>query len=434
MSTTLTMPKLGLTMTEGTVSKWMKKEGDPVKSGEVLYVVSTDKITYEVQAERDGVLLKVYVDEDGSVPVGADVAVIGDEGESVSDAAPASSEPIASKAETETAATVPSKIAKPLAKGKVRATPKARKTAKEKGVDLSTVVGTGPDGRIKNKDVLEAVKKGPKTSPVAARMAADMGVDLSTVNADGRIMKADVIAATGAVVRQEAADSVVPMSTMRKIIAQRMLESTLTVPTVTYDMEIDCSAMMELRGKVKAAAAESGAKVSYNDIIMMACARVLQEQPMCNCSTDMENMTYIMHSSVNIGLAVAVDGGLLVPNVKDVQDKGLLDIAKGTDDLVARARDNQLMPADMEGGTFTVTNLGMFGVDSFTPIVNPPESCILAVNSMKEKPVVVDGKIEVRTMTTLCLTADHRSVDGADAAKFLARLKELLESPWLLLL
>jgi pyruvate dehydrogenase E2 component (dihydrolipoamide acetyltransferase) len=145
-------------------------------------------------------------------------------------------------------------------------------------------------------------------------------------------------------------------------------------------------------------------------------------------------MTYIMHSSVNIGLAVAVDGGLLVPNVKDVQDKGLLDIAKGTDDLVARARDNQLMPADMEGGTFTVTNLGMFGVDSFTPIVNPPESCILAVNSMKEKPVVVDGKIEVRTMTTLCLTADHRSVDGADAAKFLARLKELLESPWLLLL
>ncbi len=428
MSTTLTMPKLGLTMTEGTVSKWLKKEGDAVASGEALFVVSTDKITYEVTAEREGVLLKVYVEENGSVPVGAPVAVIGDQGEAVEDSQPVSGDaPVPAEEskkdqkETERPATV-------VSSGKVKATPKARKTAKEKGIDLRTVVGSGPDGRIKNRDVLAA---GPKASPVAAKMAKDLGVDLSSIDRDGRIMKSDVLSAA-AWKPQE--DSVVPMTAMRRIIAQRMLESTQTIPTVTYEMDLDCSAMIALREKAKPSAAKAGAKITYNDIIMMACAKVLVEQPMCNSSVDMEEQRYILHSSVNIGLAVAVEGGLLVPNVKDVQDKSLLEIAASTDELVQRSRENRLLPQDMEGGTFTVSNLGMFGMRSFTPIVNPPESCILAVNAMEDRAVVVDGQVVVRTMTTLCLTADHRSVDGADAAKFLARLKELLESPVLLLL
>ncbi|NCC96703.1 MAG: 2-oxo acid dehydrogenase subunit E2 [Synergistales bacterium] len=428
MSTTLTMPKLGLTMTEGTVSKWLKKEGDAVTSGEALFVVSTDKITYEVTAEREGLLLKVYVEENGSVPVGAPVAVIGDQGEAVEDSHPVSGD---APVPVEESKEKPREVERPatvVSSGKVKATPKARKTAKEKGIDLRTVVGSGPDGRIKNKDVLAA---GPKASPVAAKMAKDLGVDLGSIDRDGRIMKSDVLSAAAGRAQE---DSEVPMTAMRRIIAQRMLESTQTIPTVTYEMDLDCTAMIALREKAKPSAAKAGAKITYNDIIMMACAKVLVEQPMCNSSVDMEGQRYILHSSVNIGLAVAVEGGLLVPNVKDVQDKSLLEVAASTDELVQRSRENRLLPQDMEGGTFTISNLGMFGMRSFTPIVNPPESCILAVNAMEDRAVVVDGQVVVRTMTTLCLTADHRSVDGADAAKFLARLKELLESPVLLLL
>nr|WP_321500874.1 dihydrolipoamide acetyltransferase family protein [uncultured Dethiosulfovibrio sp.] len=428
MSTTLTMPKLGLTMTEGTVSKWLKKEGDAVTSGEALFVVSTDKITYEVTAEREGVLLKVYVEENGSVPVGAPVAVIGDQGEAVEDSQPVSGEAPVPVEESKEDQKETERPATTVSSGKVKATPKARKTAREKGIDLSSVVGSGPDGRIKNRDVLAA---GPKASPVATKMAKDLGVDLGSIDRDGRIMKSDVLIASAGKPQE---DSVVPMTAMRKIIAQRMLESTQTIPTVTYEMDLDCSAMIALREKAKPSAAKAGVKITYNDIIMMACAKVLGEQPMCNSSVDMEGQRYILHSSVNIGLAVAVEGGLLVPNVKDVQDKSLLEIASSTDELVQRSRENRLLPQDMEGGTFTISNLGMFGMRSFTPIVNPPESCILAVNAMEDRAVVVDGQVAVRTMTTLCLTADHRSVDGADAAKFLARLKELLESPVLLLL
>ncbi len=428
MSTTLTMPKLGLTMTEGTVSKWLKKEGDAVTSGEALFVVSTDKITYEVTAEREGVLLKVYVEENGSVPVGAPVAVIGDQGEAVEDSQPVSGDAPVPAEESKEVQIEAERPATTASSDKIKATPKARKTAREKGIDLRTVVGSGPDGRIKNRDVLAA---GPKASPVAAKMAKDLGVDLGSIDRDGRIMKSDVLSAAAGRAQE---DSVVPMTAMRKIIAQRMLESTQTIPTVTYEMDLDCTAMIALREKAKPSAAKAGAKITYNDIIMMACAKVLVEQPMCNSSVDMEGQRYILHSSVNIGLAVAVEGGLLVPNVKDVQDKSLLEIAASTDELVQRSRENRLLPQDMEGGTFTISNLGMFGMTSFTPIVNPPESCILAVNAMEDRAVVVDGQVVVRTMTTLCLTADHRSVDGADAAKFLARLKELLESPVLLLL
>lgn len=432
MSTTLTMPKLGLTMTEGTVSKWLKKEGDPVTTGETLFVVSTDKITYEVTAERDGVLLKVYIQENGSVPVGGQVAVLGDEGESVEESqtiqatqaeAPAES----SKQEIkETGRTVVSST------GKVRATPKARKAAKEKGLDLSAISGSGPEGCIRHKDVVAAIKAGPKTSPMAAKLANEMGVDLGSLGS-GRIMKSDVLrAASSKSALQE--DSVTPMTTMRKIIAQRMLESTQTIPAVSYEIDLDCTAMIALREKAKPQGAKVGVKVTYNDIIMMACSKALQEHPMCNCSVDMENQSYILHSSVNIGLAVAVEGGLLVPNVKNVQDRSLLEIAAATDDLVSRSRNNQLLPQDMEEGTFTISNLGMFGIKSFTPIINPPESCILAINAMEDRAVVVDGQVTVKTMTTLCMTGDHRSVDGADAAKFLARLRELLESPLLMLL
>lgn len=432
------MPKLGLTMTEGTVSQWLKAEGDQVSEGENLFVVSTDKITYEVQAECDGFLLKIYVPEDGSVAVGADVAVIGAQGETVE--ASATEKPQEKREEaTPASSEKPSGPAPVMRKegSVVRATPKARKTSKDNSLDIAAIPGSGPEGRVINRDVMAYMEMTPaeklKVSPTAARMAADMGVDLSSVNSDGRIMKNDVLRSMAPAV-EKTEDEIVPMTPMRRIIGERMLGSTQNIPTVTYNMSFDCSAMMDFRKTVKEPAKDAGAKVSYNDIIMLACTKVLQEQPMCNCSTDVENQCYILHKDINIGLAVAVDGGLLVPNVKGTQNMSLQNIAAATDDLVQKTRDNRLLPEDMSGGTFTISNLGMFGVDSFTPIVNPPESCILAVNAIEEKPVVVNGEIVVRPMSVLCLTADHRAVDGADAARFLARLKELLESPLLLLL
>ncbi|PIE55124.1 MAG: dihydrolipoyllysine succinyltransferase [Dethiosulfovibrio peptidovorans] len=429
MATNIPMPKLGLTMTEGTVSKWIKQEGDPVKTGEVLFVVSTDKITYEVQSERDGVLLKIYVSENQSVPVGANVAAIGEADEVLEPCDGAA--PLQEPSEPTLPTISPEKSGEETNPKGLRATPKARKTAKDLGIDLTTISGSGPEGSIRCKDVITASKRSPKMSPVAAKMAADLGLDPSAIPGTGkRIMKADVTATGTTAVQCPIGDTIVPMTTMRAIIARRMLESVQTIPAVTYDVELDCTAMINLRKQVKA----MGAQISYNDVVMMACARALTEYPMCNCSTDMENQSYIMHSSVNIGLAVAIEGGLLVPNVKDVQTKFLLEIATATKDLVDRARSNRLLPQDLEGGTFTITNLGMFGVKSFSPIVNPPESCILAINAMRETPVVVDGAVVVRTITNLCLTADHRSVDGADGAQFLTRVKELLESPMLLLL
>lgn len=438
MATVVTMPKLGLTMTEGTVSQWLKAEGDQVSEGENLFVVSTDKITYEVQAECDGFLLKIYVPENESVAVGADVAVIGAQGESAG--APSSEKPQEKKEEAASPSPEKASASAPVMRKEgsvVRATPKARKTSRDNSLDIASIPGSGPEGRVLNKDVIAYMEMTPaeklKVSPTAARIATDMGVDLTSVDADGRIMKNDILRSI-APAAQKAEDEIVPMTPMRRIIGERMLESSQTVPSVTFNMSFDCSAMMEFRKTVKEPAKEAGAKVSYNDIIMLACAKVLQEQPMCNCSTDVENQCYILHRDVNIGLAVAVDNGLLVPNVKGTQNMTLQEIAAATDDLVQKTRENRLLPEDMAGGTFTISNLGMFGVDSFTPIVNPPESCILAVNAIVDKPVVVDGEIVVRPMSVLSLTADHRAVDGADGARFLARLKELLESPLLLLL
>lgn len=495
MATLVTMPKLGLTMTEGTISSWTKSQGEEVKKGEIILVVATDKLTYEVEAPEDGVLLEILVSEGDSAPVGENIAVIGEAGEKVeiskAEEVEEAETPTEAVEETEPAFEVAARESEPSQSGPVKASPLARKWARIFGIDLSGIYGTGPEGRVIKEDVIKAAVKfkssplakktareygfditeipgtGPegrtvnqdvlafienqkereaKASPVALKMAEELGVDLASIDKTGRIMKEDVLRAAGmeAVVEEVAKPAVsvsqapsgekrVPLTPMRKVIAERMFQSTSTIPSVVFNMEVDFSEFIAFRSKIKNEVSEKGAKVSFNDMLMKVCAKALMEHPMANSSYDQKAQEYILHDGVNIGLAVAVEGGLLVPNVKSVQSKTIFEIASETDALVDKARNNGLSMDDMQGGTFTISNLGMFGMQNFTPIINPPEACILAVNAIVEKPVVIDGAVEIRPMSVIGLTADHRILDGADAARFLARIKELIENPYLLM-
>jgi pyruvate dehydrogenase E2 component (dihydrolipoamide acetyltransferase) len=498
MATYVTMPKLGLTMTEGTVTVWSSGEGDNVKQGQVIATVATDKLTYEVEAPEDGSLLKILVKEGDSVPVGENLAVIGKAGEKVEESASAAAEPEPreeekvekleetaeeQKPEPEEKTSEPvltgSVKASPLAKkwarifglsladiagtgpeGRIvrddvmnaavifRASPLAKKVASENGLDITEIPGTGPGGRTVKEDVIRFMEEGggkPKASPVAVKLAEELGVDLASIDKTERIMKEDVLAAAGVSEEAEAptmpavpseqagGEKRVPLSTMRKVIAERMTQSAQTIPSVVFNVEVDFTEIIAFRNRIKEQVAASGAKLSFNDILMKICSRALTEHPMANASYDKDSSEYILHSDVNIGLAVAVEGGLLVPNVKSVQSKSLQEIASETDSLVEKSRKGALSMDDMQGGTFTISNLGMFGMHDFTPIINPPEACILAVNAIEEKPVVRNGEIVIRPISNLGLTADHRILDGADAAKFLARIRELIENPYLLL-
>ena len=432
MASPVTMPKLGLTMNTGVVSQWRKKEGESVVKGDILMVVATDKLTFDVEAPSEGVLLKVLVPEGKDVPVGEVLAYIGASGETVAGSVQEPSAAAPAEADETKISPTPAVVGTASA-GAVRATPLARKTAREAGIDLALVAGSGPSGRIVRKDVDAAAAAGAssvKASPVAAKMAAELGVDMASVRKDGRVMKEDVLRAV--VAAPEAEDVRVPLTPMRKVIAERMSLSNATVPSVTFTVEADFSALVAFRNKVKDEASRKGVKISYNHILMKICAAALKEIPLANASFDGDAI--VMHGNANIGLAVSVQGGLLVPNVKAAQSKSLLRIAEETELLVEQARSGSLALESMQGGTFTITNLGMFGMQSFTPIVNPPEACILGVNAIVEKPVVVNGEIVVRPMSALCLVADHRILDGAEAARFLARIKEFVENPWLLLL
>ena len=434
MATPVTMPKLGLTMNAGAVSRWNKKEGDAVAKGEILMTVATDKLTFDVESPEEGVLLKIVVSEGREVPVGELLAYIGAAGEKVE----AAQSPSVAAAETATPEPAASAV-KPAAAGAdalpagLRATPLARKTAREGGADLALVQGSGPGGRIVKKDV-DAYLSGVgriKTSPAAAKAAAELGVDLASVSADGRIMKADVFRAASFAV-PAAEDVSVPLTPMRKVIAERMSLSKATIPSASYETDADFTALAEFRSRVKAEGERLGVKISYNHILMKICAVAIREVPLANASFGDDEI--IIHGNVNLGLAVAVEGGLLVPNVKAVQAKSLLQVADETERLVDMARSGRLSLDDMQGGTFTITNLGMFGTKSFVPIVNPPEACILGLGAIEDRPVVRDGSVTIRPMSTLTLVADHRILDGAEAARFLAKIRELIENPWLLLL
>ncbi|HPE67300.1 MAG TPA: 2-oxo acid dehydrogenase subunit E2, partial [Synergistales bacterium] len=290
MASPVTMPKLGLTMNTGVVSQWKKKEGEPVRKGEILMVVATDKLTFDVESPSEGVLLKVLVPEGKDVPIGEILAYIGAAGETVAGAAPEM--PAAAPAAEEKKAAAPSEVRSAPAGG-IRATPLARKTAREAGIDLSLVAGSGPSGRIVRKDVDAAAASGGgavKASPVAAKMAAELGVDMASMRKDGRVMKEDVLRAAAV---PEAEDVRIPLTPMRKVIAERMSLSNSTVPSVTYTLEADFSALVAFRNKVKDEAAKKGVKISYNHILMKICAAALKENPLANAS--FEGDAIVMH-------------------------------------------------------------------------------------------------------------------------------------------
>ena len=443
MAKVIVMPKLGLTMTEGTVSKWLKHEGDTVKEGEGLFEVETDKLTNTIEASVSGVLLKIVAAEGAEVPCLKPVAVIGEPGEDyaalLGGAAPA--EPKAGAA----APAAPAAPAPARAPGeRVLASPAAKKLAKSLGIEISLVSGTGPKGRITEEDVKNYKPAGAapspmpedsgpkvKASPLAAKVAADIGVELKDIPAHGRVLAADILAAVqGAGTGPSPAaprEETVPMNGMRKAIANNMLNSHMTSPTVTFNLGIDMTELKRLREQLKS----DDVKVSYTDLLVKIVAKALTEFPLLNCSVDGNKIIYKHY--VNMGVAVALDNGLVVPNVRDADKKTLSEISAEVKELAAKAREGRLPMDALSGGTFTITNLGMYGIESFSPIINQPEVAILGVNTMEDKVVVVNGEICVRPIMNLSLTADHRVVDGSVAAQFLQRIKKLMENPALLL-
>lgn len=444
MAIEVLMPKLGLTMEEGTIEEWKFKVGDTVKKGDILFSVATDKLTNDIEAEDDGVLISILVGEGETVACKTVIGYLGAAGEQAptGGAAPAAAAPAVSAAPAAPAA--PAAAAAPVARPAgeyVLATPYAKKLASEKGYDLSAIAATGYNGVIVARDV-DAHVAGPhiKASPVAAKMAAELGVDLAAIGSDGqRVMKADVQAAVAPAAAPAAPaevaedeDEVIKVTPMRRAIAKNMENSWHTSPRVTFTRPFDATGMKDLRKAINKALEPKGIKVSYNHIIMKVVSLVLRDYPDINGSFADNKLTH--HKHINMGLAVAQpSGGLVVPNVKDCDKKSLAEIAVEADKLAKDGKAGKLGMDAMKGGTFTITNLGNYGLTNFSPIINQPELAILGVCAMIDTPVVRDGQIVVRPMMNLCLTADHRVIDGVQAAEFLQKVCEMLENPVLML-
>jgi len=318
--------------------------------------------------------------------------------------------------------------------GYVLATPYARKLANEKNIDIALVPATGYKGVVVAKDVQSykpaAEVASVKASPLAAKVAADLGIDLNAINAHGRVLAQDILnylEQTRVKSEEPALEETKPMNGMRKAIAKNMLNSHMTSPTVTFNLGTDMTAMKDYRNQLKS----KDIKVSYTDLLAKFVAKALTEFPLLNCSVDGNNIIY--KNYVNMGIAVALDNGLVVPNVTDCDKKSLQEISKEIKELASLAREGKLPPEKLRGGTFTITNLGMYGIESFSPIINQPEVAILGVNTMEDKVVVINGEMCIRPIMNLSLTADHRVVDGSVAAQFLQRVKALMENPALML-
>lgn len=425
MAEFILMPKMGLTMTEGFLTNWRKKEGDAINKGDVLFEVETDKLANEFEAKTSGILRKILVNEE-TVKILVPVAIIGTKDEDISELLKQSGGKV-----EETV--IIDKVSEALkeTKGRVKISPRAKKTAKELNVDYNLVTGTGPGGAITEEDIRKYVEK-PKTkvSPTAAVVAEQLGVDTDKIQKDTRVMKEDVVKFKLDVELTKYADPQEyrkPMSTMRKIIAKRMLESVQTSPSVSFNIKVDTTAMKLLRNELK-----DRVKVSYTDILVKVVSMVLLEYPLLNSTVDGNDI--VTRNYVNMGVAVALPAGLLVPVVKYANVKGLNDISKEIKELGEKAKNNRLTPDELNGGTFTISNLGMYGIESFSPIINQPEVAILGVNAIIKEPVAVNDEVVIKPMMNLSLTTDHRVVDGAVAAEFLAKLKEYIEKPGLLLL
>ena len=402
MADTVSMPKLGFDMAEGTLVRWVKAEGEAINKGDVLAEIETDKATVEVESGFGGVVARHLVAQGSIVPVGAPIAIIAAPGETVTDAAPAAApaeKPAAAPAAASTSAPAPAVEAPSAVGGRVKASPLARRMAAERGLALEGLRGTGPGGRIVKRDV-EAAQTPPPAPviPTAAPLS----------------------------VTQPRAAEQVPVDRLRAAIGRRLVESKQQVPHFYITHQCDAGPLMRLRKEVNEMLPEDG-RLSVNDFIVKAAALALRQFPNLNAS--LQGDVILRHGAVNIGVAVAVPGGLLTVVSKDADQKPLRVISAEVREMAARARAGKVRPEDIEGSTFSISNLGMFDVESFVAIINPPEAAILAVGSVKEIPVVVDGVVQPGLRLNVTLSADHRITDGAEAAQFLQALAEFIEKP-----
>jgi pyruvate dehydrogenase E2 component (dihydrolipoamide acetyltransferase) len=444
VATEVKLPRLGQGMESGTIVKWLKGEGEAVKKREPLYELDTDKVTQEVEAEADGVLLKIIVDS-GEVEVGKTIALIGSEGEEVpsengkgatteqkepeptddaDDAAEAEEEPeeegspapemdderergrqaAAATAEAETSAVA---AAPARSDGRVKASPLARRLARERGIDIAQLRGTGPEGRVVAEDVQQAATAAPAAEPTQAAAAA-----------------------VAAPAPAEAEAEELELTSTRETIARRLTEA-WQAPVFQLTVSADMSRALELRERLVDRLREGETKPTVSDLLTKVCAAALVRHRAVNAHFADDRI--LRFPVAHVGIAVAAPNGLVVPVVRDADRRTIQEIAAARADVVGRARDGKLKREDLEGGTFTISNLGMYGIEQFVAVLNPPQAAILAVGATLETPVVRDGQVEVRPMMNLTLTCDHRAIDGADGAEFLRTVKELLEEPALAL-
>lgn len=427
MAVKIEMPKLSDTMEEGVIAKWNVKEGDKVKTGDVIAEVETDKATMEVEVFDPGTILKILAEEGDAIPLGGIMAVVGEEGEDISDILEEAESSAEAPKEEEKSSTSdksekdskksekkesfdpilgdmkskdePSKkeSAKSSGNGRIKASPLAKNMAEERGINLATVEGSGPEGRIIKKDI-ENYKEAPQRT-----------------------------AAAGVVETRESED--VKISQIRKAIARRLSESKFTNPHFYETIDID----MEQAVKARAGLNEiSDVKISFNDIVVKACAAALRRHPDVNSSW-LDDVIR-KHGEVHVAVAVAIDEGLMTPVIRNTDLKSLQQISQETRELAGLARDRKLQPEQMEGSTFTISNLGMFGIEEFTAIINPPNACILAIGAIRDVPVVKDGEVVPGKRMKVTMSSDHRVVDGAKAAQFLNTVRQMLENPLSMLL
>ena len=448
MAIKITMPRLSDTMEEGTLIKWNVKVGDKVESGDVLADVETDKATMELQSFDDGVVARLAAEEGQSLPVGGLIAVLAEEGESVDEASrgdegggSAETEPpqgegalqgessSVTSAATSTLATTTAATAESpptVSAARIRISPVARKIADEHGVDFGAIIGTGPGGRIIKRDVLAAIQSPPSA---AATYADEPNQGAQAAQAPAA---APVSPAAAPITPPAALESkTVTLTNMRKTVARRLVESKTTVPHFTVTVTVNMDPLLQLRTSVNAALESEGVKLSVNDFIVRAAAVAIARHPQVNASWVGDSIQ--QHGQINVGVAVALPdekgGGLVVPTIRDAANLPLRQISAQTRALAKKAREQGLTLEEMSDGTFTVSNLGMLGVDHFEAIINPPQAAILAVGAAVEKPVVRGGEIIIGREMTCTLSADHRVIDGAVAATYLQTLRTLLESP-----
>ena len=456
------MPALSPTMEEGTLAKWLVKPGDEIRSGDIMAEIETDKATMEFEAVDEGTLVSIAVEEGTeNVSVGTVIAVLAEEGED---------------ADADTAAAAPTPAPAPAAPPSndgPAATPTARKLAEASGIDLNTITGTGPNGKITKDDVEAAggtsapapapspapapaaapAASGDRiiASPLAKRIAEQKGIDLSTITGsgpNGRIVKADVEDAKPGAAPAAAASAPAPapaptpsvspadsgapheevkLNNVRKVIARRLTEAKQNIPHIYLTVDVRLDPLLKLRSQLNASLEADGVKLSVNDLIIKALARALQREPQCNVSFQGDVMH--QYSRQDISVAVAAPSGLITPIITDAGNKGLAQISTEMKELAGKARDGKLQPHEYQGGTASLSNLGMFGTKQFDAVINPPQAMILAVGAGEQRPFVVDGALQVATVMSVTGSFDHRAIDGVDGAKLLDQFRSLIENP-----